>query len=242
MHKFITQNDWLYSKMIEAFLTWFSRIDNAFDCMNKFMTIRTSFLSWWYFVCQYNWWIDSTLFVHWIFDWSFLTRINDFWWISKRYLNNFLKSEMMHVEIKHDVICIVKLKSKKYYLFCLKNEVINAHCFTKIFLSNHRKMNHDTRFKECRRRFLKKWNIDVKIETFNEKCFYLHVYLKSKNFSFTSKCACHEDLEWTIVFRRRNSQFMSKYEYVYNFRHDLNKRKNSKWTRTKVVMIFCQNY
>jgi hypothetical protein len=49
LHKFMTQNDWLYSKMIKVFLTWLSRINTAFDCMIKIMTIRTSFLSWWYF-------------------------------------------------------------------------------------------------------------------------------------------------------------------------------------------------
>jgi hypothetical protein len=153
----MTQNDWLYSKMIEASLTRLSRIDNALDCMIKFMTIRASFLSWWYFVCQYNWWIDSTLLVHWISDWSLLTRINDFEQTSRRYLNNFLKSKMMYVEIKDHVICIMKLESKRYYWLCLENEVINAHCFTKIFSSSHRKMSHNTRFEECRWRFFKEW-------------------------------------------------------------------------------------
>jgi hypothetical protein len=146
----MTQNDWLYSKMIKAFLTWLSRIDNVFICMIKFMTIRFLFLFWWYFVCQYNWWIDSTLFIHWISDWLFLTRINDFWRISRRYLSDSSKSKIMHVEIKDHVICIVKFENKKYYLLCLKNEIINAHCFTKIFSSNHRKMSHNTRFEECR--------------------------------------------------------------------------------------------
>jgi hypothetical protein len=67
----MTQNDELYSKMIEASLTWLSRIDNAFDFMIKFMTIRTSFLSWWYFVYQHNWSVDSTLLISWTFDWLF---------------------------------------------------------------------------------------------------------------------------------------------------------------------------
>jgi hypothetical protein len=30
---------------------------------------------------------------------------------------------------------------------------------------------------------------------YDEKCFHLHVYFKSKNFSFTSKRECHEDFD-----------------------------------------------
>jgi hypothetical protein len=172
------------------------------------MTIRISFLSWWYLICQYNWWVDSTLLVHWISDWSLLTRINDFWRTSRRYLSDSSKSKMMHVEIKNHVICIIKFKSKKYYLLCLKNEIINAQCFTKIFSLNHRKMNHNTRFEECRWRFFKEWSTDVKIEVCDEKCFHLHVCL------FMSRYTCREDFEWTIVFRRRNLRSTSKYEYA----------------------------
>jgi hypothetical protein len=86
----MTQNDELYLKMIEASLTWLSRIDNAFDFMIKFMTIRTSFLSWWYFIYQHNWSVDSTLLISWIlidcfeviclFRFKFLTDRFKMWW------------------------------------------------------------------------------------------------------------------------------------------------------------------
>jgi hypothetical protein len=69
--------------------------------------------------------------------------------------------------------------------------------------------------------------------------------------------ACFSQIEELFVYVkmrvswrfRMNDRFMSKkfaitskYEYYWDFRHDLIKRKNSKRTRTKVVMIFCQSY
>jgi hypothetical protein len=51
---------------------------------------------------------------------------------------------------------------------------------------------------KCWWMFFKKWSIDTKIEVYNEKCFHLHVCFKSKNFSSTLKCECHEDLNHVL--------------------------------------------
>jgi hypothetical protein len=80
----MTQNDELYSKMIKASLTWLSHIDNAFDCMIKFMTIRASFLSWWYFVFQYNWSVDSTLLISlnlWLIALKWFVYSDSYFWL-----------------------------------------------------------------------------------------------------------------------------------------------------------------